>query len=204
MGPHAQPFDRRHEIRVQVGDQVGTRKGTVDSWQEKELAGEIVKGIRGLTGLNNEIDINYEAQQPDPQVAADIRQRLDSDVLVDASRIAIAVKDGNVSLSGEVRSAAEKSRAVNDAWVVGTHSVDAHALEVNPLFRNERSRPRYVYRTDEELRNSVRDALRYDPRVDPSRIRGFHRCDFRLGKTAGAAGRIDHGSNQQKGWYAET
>jgi osmotically-inducible protein OsmY len=160
----------RHEIRVQVENQVATLTGTVDSWQEKAMAGNLTSGIKGLSGLNNNININYERRRPDPQVAADVRQRLKSDVLVNASRIAVTVKDGSVSLSGEVGSAAERSRAADDAWVVGTHSVDVRGLEVNPLFRNDSNRPRYVYRTDEELRDTVQDALRYDPRVDPSRI----------------------------------
>lgn len=160
----------RHEIEVKVQDQLATLTGTVDSWQEKELAGDLARGIRGLSGLENKIAINYETQRPDPQVAADIKRRLESDALVDATRIEITVKDGNVSLTGVVGSAAEKSRAANDAWVVGTHSVDTQGLEVNPLFRNESNRARFAYRTDEELRNTVQDALRYDPRVDPSRI----------------------------------
>jgi osmotically-inducible protein OsmY len=158
------PATDRYKIAVEVDRKIATLMGTLESWQEKEVAAEVAKGVKGLTGLNNEITVNYQAQRPDAQIDADVKRRLASDVLVDARRIMVDVDDGNVYLTGEVGSAAEKSRAIRDGWVAGVKSVGARGLEIQPELCNPFQKPQYVHTTDKEIERSIREALRYDAR----------------------------------------
>jgi osmotically-inducible protein OsmY len=65
-----------------------------------------------------------------------------------------------------VGSVAEKTRARIDAWVGGVKSVDDSRLVVARWARDEDLREsKYVVKSDEEIRQAVEDALRFDPRV---------------------------------------
>jgi osmotically-inducible protein OsmY len=71
-----------------------------------------------------------------------------------------------LSLSGTVGSAAEKTRAALDAWVAGVTAVHDSELQVNRRARNSARREHaYTIRTDEEITQALYDTLRYNPRV---------------------------------------
>ncbi len=155
------------QIRVSVLDGVVTLKGTVDSWQEKRLAGIVAKGVRGVTDLENELQVAPKADRPDHEILAEIQKILRWDELVDHALIDVQVKDGEVELSGIVGSAAEKRKALIDAHVSGVESVEGSDLEVKYWARDENLRKdKYVVASDEEVREAVEDALLYDPRVN--------------------------------------
>ena len=155
-----------YEVRVAVNDGIVTLIGTVDSWREKRLAGTVARGVRGVTGLENQIDVITGKVRPDAEILTEVREGLRWDELVDHALIELAVEDGRVRLSGIVGSAAEKRRAMIDAHVTGVESVDASDLDVKLWARDEDLRKdKYVAVSDEEVRNAVEDALLYDPRV---------------------------------------
>jgi osmotically-inducible protein OsmY len=160
------PATESLEVNVHVQDGEVTLGGTAGSWQERELAAIVAKGVRGVTGLNNYIKVNYETGRPDGEIKSEIEQTLLWDSLVDHALINVNVQDGNVRLSGVVGSAAEKRRAVMDAYVAGVASVNDDDLEVKRWARDEELRTgKYVARSDEEIREAMKDALLYDPRV---------------------------------------
>jgi len=71
-----------------------------------------------------------------------------------------------VSLSGTVGSAYEKTLAAADAWVPGVKSVSTDDLKVEWWARDSMLRmERYSDLGDEEIRQAVKDAMLYDPRV---------------------------------------
>jgi len=155
-----------YEVRVAVNDGIVTLTGTVDSWREKRLAGTVARGVRGVTGLENEIDVVSGEVRPDAEILAEVRETLRWDELVDHALIEVAAEDGRVRLSGVVGSAAEKRRAMIDAHVTGVASVDALDLDVKLWARDEDLRKdKYVAVSDDEVRKAVEDALLYDPRV---------------------------------------
>lgn len=155
------------QIRVSVLDGVVTLRGTVDSWQEKRLAGIVAKGVRGVTDLENELDVAAREERPDPEILAEIQKTLRWDELVDHALIDVQVEEGQVELSGIVGSAAEKRRALIDAHVSGVESVEGSGLEVKYWARKEDLRKdKYVAASDEEVRKAVQDTLLYDPRVN--------------------------------------
>jgi osmotically-inducible protein OsmY len=160
------PATDLYQIKAEVKNAVVTLTGTVDSWAESRLSEQVVKGVKGVKEIKNEIKVRYKLTRQDREIETEIRRRLTWDVWVDDALINVSVKNGKVTLSGKVGSAAEKSRAYGDAWVAGVTLVDHTGLEVDWRERDKMRRAGwYVSRSDEEIEKAVRDALLYDPRV---------------------------------------
>ncbi|MBD3237977.1 MAG: BON domain-containing protein [Candidatus Eisenbacteria bacterium] len=160
------PATESWEIDVTVADNIATLSGTVDSWRERELAERVVAGVRGVAGISNGIAVDFQTTRADAEIREEIERALAWDVLVEEERIDVAVNGGEVTLSGTVGSAAERSEAILDARVAGVTAVDSEELTVNPLLRHEtQRRPSTVIKTDDEIEAAVQDALLYDPRV---------------------------------------
>jgi osmotically-inducible protein OsmY len=160
------PAVESYELGVDVQGGVVSVAGTVESWTEKYLATEIVRGIRGVKRVDNNINVDRAEDRADYEIEADIRSRLESDVWVDDALIDVEVKDGVVSLSGVVGSAAEKRRAEWDALIAGVVEVDTDNLDVEWWARDQMRRSeRFADLTDAEMLLAVKDALLFDPRV---------------------------------------
>ncbi len=160
------PAAESYEVIPAVQDGSVTLTGSVQSWQEKRLAGRVARGVRGVTEVRNEITVEYEMDRPDGEILTEVQGALRWDAYVDHALIDVTVDNGQVVLAGTVGSAAEKRRAEADAWVVGTTQVDATGLEVaywarDPLLRGDK----YEDVTDREIEAAIRDALLYHPRV---------------------------------------
>jgi osmotically-inducible protein OsmY len=167
MNPATEAFD----LNVAVADHRVTLTGVVQSWQERLLAGRVAKGVSGVTGLDNLAEVRHPAERPDQAIKQDIAQRLRWDVLVDHALIEVAVTGGRVELSGVAGSAAERQRAVLDAYVAGVEAVSAEHLEVRYWARDPRLREgKYQVKSDDEIRRAVADALAYDPRVPAGEV----------------------------------
>ena len=160
------PAADSYEVAVAVEDNVVTLSGQVDSWQERTLCGKVAKGVRGVKGLENDIDVLYKIDRSDEEIKRDIEAALRWDVLVDHEMIEVAVDNGRVTLSGTVGSLAEKGRATGDAYVANVQGVDSDGLEVRLWARDDELRgDKYKDLTDADIRAAVEDALVYDPRV---------------------------------------
>ncbi|MGD9031351.1 MAG: BON domain-containing protein [Desulfobacteraceae bacterium] len=160
------PATDLYEIEAEVKDGIVTLTGTVDSWAESRLCEKVVKSVKGVKGIKNEIEVQHKVKRQDWQIEAEIKRRLAWDVWVDDALINVSVKNGRVTLSGKVGSAAEKSRAYGDAWVAGVTYVDYAELSVDSRERDKMRREGwYVSRFDKEIERAVRDALLYDPRI---------------------------------------
>jgi osmotically-inducible protein OsmY len=161
------PVTDSKEVGVSLDNGIVTLTGTVDSWQEKQISEFVAKGVKGVTELKNEINISNKKDRADSEIAADIRAGLDRDVWVDSVLINAEVKDGSVTLDGTAGSAAEKHRALLHAWTAGVKSVDASGLKVEPWAKAESMKKirKKSVQSDEEIREAVKDALIFDPRV---------------------------------------
>lgn len=163
----ADPATESYDLNVSVSDGVVTLKGETDSWQEKELAATVAKGVRGVTGFNNRMSVNVDIDRPDYEIQQEISKALEWSVHVNyPSPITVQVNDGVVTLTGTVGSAAEQSHAIKLAWVSGVNKVDSSGLEVGEwtLDPGER-KTAYPSRSDQEIETAIVDALLYDPRV---------------------------------------
>jgi osmotically-inducible protein OsmY len=148
-----------------------TLRGTVDSWQEKQLAKKVVMGVKGVTSITNNIEVNYRAERADSEIRPEIMKALQRDALVDERMIDVDVDDGKVKLSGTVGSAAERRQAVWNAWVAGVDEVDDSELKVREHARDEDRRERaYTLKSGDEIREAIKDANAFDPRVESDNV----------------------------------
>jgi len=155
-------------IEVAVDGGAVTLRGTVDSWQERNLAEKVAEGIRGVTEVSSFLDIVVEQDRSDAEIRADVESRLHWDALVNDGLIEVGVRGGKVVLGGTVGSAAEKARAIADAYVIGAQEVEASGLVVKPWAEREQLRKgKYRAKDDNAILQAVNDALFYDPRVSP-------------------------------------
>ncbi len=162
------PATSLYKITVKANSGVVTLDGEVDSWQEKQIASHVVKGVSGVKKVNNNVEIDFKPDRPDFEILNDITQALKFNVRVDHVLIDVEVKKGKVRLSGTVGSIPEKNMAIADAWVSGVKSVKSDDLEVKEWARNDNLRKdKYVVKTDSEIKDAIENAFLYDPRVLP-------------------------------------
>ena len=166
------PATESYEVTVNVQDNGVTLEGSVASWQERELAGKVARGVSGVREVNNDITVTYKTNRTDQEVKEDVQAALNQDVLVDDALINITANNGEVVLTGTVGSAAEKSEAIRDAWVAGVTSVDVGGLDVERWARDSELRAdKYRTRSDSEIKEAVTNALIADPEVFSFNIR---------------------------------
>jgi len=147
-------------IAVDVVLQVVYVRGVVSSYFEKRIAGDLVRRIKGVRDVNNELRVVPNQPRSDAAITAEMRAALARDVWVDERRVDVRVSDGIVYLSGTVDAYTGKTYADADAWSVhGVVDVVDH-IEVTPP----------MIRTDAEIANAVRADIDHNIRVDPQKI----------------------------------
>lgn len=160
------PATDAYEVSVEVTEGHVTLTGEVQSWAEQRLCTKVTRTVRGVRSIENAIVLSTIPDRADAEIENDVQERLRWDVLVDDALIVVDAEDGTVKLDGVVGSAAEKRRAIADAWTAGVSDVEASDLEVQWwLARDDLRKNKYQPRTEEEIEAAVRDALLYDPRV---------------------------------------
>ena len=160
------PATESFEVEVAVEDGIVTLAGEVQSWQEKKLTGYVAKGVKGVKGLNNEVEINYASERTDHEIMQDIKQSIARDIRLNQSMINVTVEQGVVNLSGNLGSLNEKYQLRNYAWTAGVKDVIAEGIEVASWAKDEELRSNtYTLKTDEEIKKAIQDAFLYDPRV---------------------------------------
>lgn len=160
------PATESYRVSVSVRDGVVTLTGQTGSYAEKNLAGRLAEGVRGVKQIRNDIAINYLAPRTDREIALDVNSRLQWDVWLDGADVRAAVTNGVVTLTGDVRSVISKARAAEDAWVNGVVAVNDQKLRVNPHARMALPHPITWHATpDGEIKKAVLNAFRLDPRL---------------------------------------
>lgn len=152
-------------IHAQVKDGVVTLTGDVSSWQASEMAARCAEDVRGVRELRNDCKVALKAKPTDEEIAGQIQRRIGNDAGLWGSHVRADVRDGAVTLSGDVGSAAARARAIRDAHVDGMRSINAQGLIVRwrPTERSARQETPPVERTAVQTRDAVRDSLRYEP-----------------------------------------
>jgi osmotically-inducible protein OsmY len=157
-------------IHAAVRNGVARLTGTVNSWQEQELAERIADDVRGVRFTQNDLAVRRTAIRLDSAIAGDIKTRFVWDVLIENDPVTVTVKDANVALSGTVGSAAEKRKAISDAYVAGVREVNGTALLVEPDGALDEHWQPALEKSDADIALAVRDAESYDPRVSAANI----------------------------------
>jgi osmotically-inducible protein OsmY len=112
-----------HErIRTTVSNGVVTLEGTLDYWTQYDDAVRAVRNLAGVTAVNNLISVDPPLPRPSADaVRGAIESALDRHAQHAAKQVKVSVVEGNVVLSGDVPSWAERE-AIEGA-VRGTHGV---------------------------------------------------------------------------------
>jgi osmotically-inducible protein OsmY len=109
-----------------------TLEGSVERLQERDDAERAVRYLHGVRGVRNKIVVRPPTVQPE-QVREVIEDALERSAAHEVKRIQVQVHDGTVTLTGRVRSYAER-RAIMGAvsHAPGVHTVKDH-LYIDPL-----------------------------------------------------------------------
>lgn len=123
LNEHLNPF----VIDTDAESGIVTLTGTVESDIDRDLAGAIAEGVEGVSKVNNELEVdmkkastqNRHSHSPnwftDATTTAAVKTRLLANGSIDALAIDVDTEDAVVTLSGRVRSDAEKDLATQVA-----------------------------------------------------------------------------------------
>lgn len=100
-------------IGVAVQHGIVTLTGTVDNWSKRIAAQQAAHRVQGVLDVANDIQVKFLGVGPrnDTDLAQAVRDALEWNALVPASRIRSTVSDGRVTLEGEVDSLTERDNA---------------------------------------------------------------------------------------------
>ena len=123
-----------HErIQSTVSNGWVTLEGTVDTWAEREDAERAVQNLIGVRGVTDKMTVTMTKRVEPEEVREAIENALERRAEREAKRIKVEVTGaGTVTLTGQVRSWAEKRATLAAArFAPGVRSVEDH-LEINP------------------------------------------------------------------------
>jgi osmotically-inducible protein OsmY len=114
-------------IKVAVGTGWVTLEGDVDHRYQRESAEQAIRFLVGVRGISNLITVKPPVNES--VVKSDIEAALKRIAEVDAQSIRVHAEGNKVSLSGEVRSSAERRAAERATWAApGVFEVENHIL----------------------------------------------------------------------------
>lgn len=148
------------DIAVAVRDGVVTLTGFVRSYSQKWEAEKAAKRVAGVRGLANDIEVRLPSidQQPDPEIAREAVRALKYELPYSADHITLTIKNGIVTLEGQVEWNFQKERAATAVrrvkGVKGVTNIIAVKPQVQPG----------------DIKRQIEDALRRIAEVDASAI----------------------------------
>jgi osmotically-inducible protein OsmY len=74
----------------------------VNTYPERLAAEKAVKHVRGVRGIANDLEVRLFSQPTDTDIVKNTLHMLESDVRVPDDKVIVTVKEGFVTLDGEV------------------------------------------------------------------------------------------------------
>jgi osmotically-inducible protein OsmY len=148
------------DIAVAVNSGVVTLAGFVRSYMQKYQAEAAAKRVAGAVGVVNDLEVRLPGidERPDPEIARDAIARIKSELPFSWEKIRVVVKNGWLTLEGEVEWNYQRQRAEEAVRRVRGLKGVTNSIEVKP-----RVAPM-------EIRRKIEEALRRAAELDASRI----------------------------------
>lgn len=96
------------KITSTVAMGIVTLEGLVQTWTQRADAERVVRGLSGVRGVINQITVSAKPVDP-TRIKNEIEDALERQAEREARRIGVSVKDGVVTITGRIRSWAEKN-----------------------------------------------------------------------------------------------
>jgi osmotically-inducible protein OsmY len=148
------------DVAVAVKNGVVTLTGYVRSYMQKLQAEKDAKRVAGVTAVANDIEVRlpFINQRPDPEVARDVVNAIQRELPYSSQFIKVVVKDGWITLEGDLEWNYQRERAESAARTV---------RGVVGLTNSIKLRPRAAA---QDIKNKIEDALRRSAEIDAQRI----------------------------------
>jgi osmotically-inducible protein OsmY len=150
------------DIAVAVKNGVVTLTGFVRSYAHKLAAERAAKSVAGVVGLANDLEVRLPGvdQKPDPDIAREVAAELKVWLPASWEHIKPVVKNGWVTLEGEVEANYQRDSAERAVrWIKG----------VNGVSNLIRLKPR-VTPSPTEIKHKIEEAFRRSALIDASRV----------------------------------
>jgi osmotically-inducible protein OsmY len=154
------PDIRSDDIAVAVKDGAVTLAGFVRSYRQKRQAEAGAKRVAGVVAVANDIEVRLPIihQRPDPDVARDVVSALKAQLQYSWKSIQAVVKNGWVTLEGQVEWNYERERAAETAGrVKGVRGV-TNAIQLQPRV------------TSLEVKQKIEEAFKRNAEMDAEKI----------------------------------
>lgn len=147
------------DIDVAVSQGIVTLSGSVNNILAKDRAEQIAATVKGVRGVVNQIDV-HALPRPDNVLAEDVEAALQANAATESWQITVSADDGVVTLDGTLDSWKERELAARAAK--GVKGVRALNNAVRVASKTDR--------TAGEIREEIRQALRWDAYVDDALV----------------------------------
>ena len=148
------------DIAVSVKNGVVTLTGFVKSYTDRYEAEAAAKRVAGVVAVANDIEVRMPSvdERPDPEIARDAAAAVKSQLPISSENIKIIVKNGWVTLEGQVEWQYQRQTAENVVRrIKGVKGVS------NTILLKPRAEPT-------EVKRKIQEALRRSAEVDANRI----------------------------------
>ena len=154
--PDVDPTD----IGVAVKDGVVTLTGFVRSYYQKWEAEIAAKRVAGVVGVANDLEVRLPGvdERPDPEIARDAVAEIRIQLPVSADNIRVVVKDGWVTLEGEVEWNYQREIAENAVRPLRGVRGISNLIKVKPKVEPS------------ELKHKIEEAFRRHAEIDAQRV----------------------------------
>jgi osmotically-inducible protein OsmY len=146
------------DIVVGVKDGVVTLSGFVRSYWDKDAAEKAAKRVYGVRGVANDIEVKLASTRTDPEIARDAVHELESHIGIPSDKIKVTVKNGWVTLEGDVDWQYQKTLA---------ESAVKKLKGVIEITNNIELKPKV---SPTEVKEKIEEALRRSAELDARRI----------------------------------
>lgn len=146
------------DIGVAVKDGVVTLTGFVPSYWEKDAAEKASRRVYGVKAVANDLEVKLPSSRTDPEIARDIVHELESHISIPANNIKATVRNGWVTLEGNVDWQYQKLLAESAVKKIRGVIGVTNNIEVKPA----------VSPTD--IKSNIEEALKRSAELDARRI----------------------------------